>query len=76
MAETRAKARALRFSSLYIGILAATELYPAADLYPCCFSSLYIGILAATGMLSAGIGGPITFQFPLHRDPRCNEVTK
>ncbi len=36
------------------------------------FSSLYIGILAATGTLFLGVPGLIGFQFPLHRDPRCN----
>ena len=88
----------LRFSSLYIGILAATvektgcfcffhvsvpftsgsslqQIYSYCDTVKAieeCFSSLYIGILAATryGRLVAAPGR--LFQFPLHRDPRCN----
>ena len=35
------------------------------------FSSLYIGILAATTMQVAHDWNK-SFQFPLHRDPRCN----
>ena len=38
-----------RFSSLYIGILAATHFLSAPCLNATSFSSLYIGILAATG---------------------------
>ncbi len=37
-----------------------------------CFSSLYIGILAATTKLVHDIIEWVAFQFPLHRDPRCN----
>jgi len=85
------------FSSLYIGILAATEarLNRSSNRRDC-FSSLYIGILAATcffcprryaipnvsvpftsGSSLQRVSGfparaPIAFQFPLHRDPRCN----
>jgi len=62
----------LSFSSLYIGILAATRIgtLPHRAVYR--FSSLYIGILAATE--NTGVAGNryLTFQFPLHRDPRCN----
>jgi len=35
------------------------------------FSSLYIGILAATPVPVATLA-ILPFQFPLHRDPRCN----
>ena len=38
----------LCFSSLYIGILAATTPLPGSNCASSCFSSLYIGILAAT----------------------------
>ena len=38
-----------------------------------CFSSLYIGILAATVVVWVVGDATIKFQFPLHRDPRCNE---
>ncbi len=40
------------------------------------FSSLYIGILAATpnGRIISKVAE--TFQFPLHRDPRCNVFAK
>ena len=89
-------AAVLCFSSLYIGILAATIYFPTLCMSYCCFSSLYIGILAATfhfhrqgrgwycfsslyiGILAAtlatapGSDPPCPFQFPLHRDPRCN----
>ena len=108
------------FSSLYIGILAATESAFLAQFEHRCFSSLYIGILAATtpmwysrlpkfvsvpftsgsslqqGFLNKNnksfrVSVPFTsgsslqpmtsapvrvmwlFQFPLHRDPRCNK---
>ena len=37
------------------------------------FSSLYIGILAATEDFWGNLRWWIEFQFPLHRDPRCNE---
>ena len=36
------------------------------------FSSLYIGILAATFRLLTSTRLFSSFQFPLHRDPRCN----
>ena len=36
------------------------------------FSSLYIGILAATLRLRPLLRSRLLFQFPLHRDPRCN----
>jgi len=36
------------------------------------FSSLYIGILAATGTGVRYHNNAPKFQFPLHRDPRCN----
>jgi len=36
------------------------------------FSSLYIGILAATFVPDIFAQYQWTFQFPLHRDPRCN----
>ena len=39
------------------------------------FSSLYIGILAATFVFPVMLNIlPSKFQFPLHRDPRCNEL--
>ena len=62
----------LSFSSLYIGILAATARCYQEVMRVRRFSSLYIGILAATNR--PGMPGVIqvTFQFPLHRDPRCN----
>ena len=64
------------FSSLYIGILAATRTDGA---WICsrmsCFSSLYIGILAAT-KIQAGKVETRKFQFPLHRDPRCNKFLR
>ena len=63
---------ASRFSSLYIGILAATLLASAQLIAPFSFSSLYIGILAATACQSPNLSLVIEFQFPLHRDPRCN----
>ena len=61
-----------RFSSLYIGILAATSAgsYLLRDIPG--FSSLYIGILAATGGAVSYTHLYLKFQFPLHRDPRCN----
>jgi len=86
----------LRFSSLYIGILAATIRNADKNYYVFSFSSLYIGILAATGLtyilrntrrlvsvpFTSGSSlqrgtmfeerARIMFQFPLHRDPRCN----
>ena len=119
--KRRVRSVHIRFSSLYIGILAAT-LY-VTTLSPMKakrFSSLYIGILAATGhSLGRGVmervsvpftsgsslqlilphfseapdtvsvpftsgsslqlsgiqqrrASLFTFQFPLHRDPRCN----
>ena len=37
------------------------------------FSSLYIGILAATCIAGDYVIKGIKFQFPLHRDPRCND---
>jgi len=66
------------FSSLYIGILAATGAWAISRSGPVRFSSLYIGILAATFMNSLAARGQRSFQFPLHRDPRCNwkRVTK
>jgi len=111
------------FSSLYIGILAATRprhrqafghivsvpFTSGSSLQRRCrnrgrewggsFSSLYIGILAATlphGMGTVGrkVSVPFTsgsslqresnknnrfvlrFQFPLHRDPRCNSLSQ
>jgi len=61
-----------RFSSLYIGILAATKTEKGEDPRKRRFSSLYIGILAATRTkIRFGIKF-FEFQFPLHRDPRCN----
>ena len=88
------------FSSLYIGILAATrlllvvalaywvsvpftsgsslqQLYKTKEFrrLPQCFSSLYIGILAATPPAGDSAWFVIAFQFPLHRDPRCNSGT-
>jgi len=39
------------------------------------FSSLYIGILAATVLFGIKYDITIAFQFPLHRDPRCNGET-
>ena len=62
------------FSSLYIGILAATPYILLLRTHPlrARFSSLYIGILAATlGVLFVSPCQHM-FQFPLHRDPRCN----
>jgi len=38
------------------------------------FSSLYIGILAATDQTYVLPDWAPMFQFPLHRDPRCNTV--
>ena len=85
------------FSSLYIGILAATVLSrkhlrplwvsvpftSGSSLQPAGaqakaeaaagFSSLYIGILAATEKALNLALNKIQFQFPLHRDPRCNK---
>ena len=83
------------FSSLYIGILAATLQNFTAAGNTFSFSSLYIGILAATktikdevteyivsvpftsgSSLQPSVAVPhhsvLQFQFPLHRDPRCN----
>jgi len=88
--------RVSSFSSLYIGILAATRKIGSStipdmvsvpftsgsslQLKFClipgilaeCFSSLYIGILAATHTFQSGECEGFLFQFPLHRDPRCN----
>ena len=70
--DSRAKRRS-SFSSLYIGILAATvkHLGPR-EKGGKCFSSLYIGILAATYSSPYITIYKRRFQFPLHRDPRCN----
>ena len=38
------------------------------------FSSLYIGILAATPSIRPTPPAVVSFQFPLHRDPRCNNL--
>ena len=38
------------------------------------FSSLYIGILAATSFERQTSSTISEFQFPLHRDPRCNSA--
>ena len=38
------------------------------------FSSLYIGILAATERVGLKFEQMYKFQFPLHRDPRCNSL--
>ena len=86
------------FSSLYIGILAATvhmnvDFFPLSvsvpftsgsslqlRRHPRCnqpnhgFSSLYIGILAATNRRKLDGHYETEFQFPLHRDPRCNHL--
>jgi len=110
----------VRFSSLYIGILAATQIRISRQYFAIRFSSLYIGILAATleesglycrspvsvpftsgsslqptspgaKLITSLVSVPFTsgsslqlapvdrhpplllaFQFPLHRDPRCN----
>jgi len=40
------------------------------------FSSLYIGILAATDIPTYHPDDYYMFQFPLHRDPRCNEIRR
>ena len=61
------------FSSLYIGILAATCACNMAFICHKSFSSLYIGILAATDIRAVQILWRRAFQFPLHRDPRCNK---
>jgi len=61
-----------RFSSLYIGILAATIMDLEYQIMRLRFSSLYIGILAATETCFVVNRCLDTFQFPLHRDPRCN----
>jgi len=92
----KAKCEVFGFSSLYIGILAATFLHEFNLPQESRFSSLYIGILAATVFFSEIswpliVSVPFTsgsslqlfqgdifpavdfqFQFPLHRDPRCN----
>ena len=60
------------FSSLYIGILAATRGILAVLRLLFRFSSLYIGILAATRRDFTKRYFGLLFQFPLHRDPRCN----
>jgi len=60
------------FSSLYIGILAATCKGYMPWNTNTSFSSLYIGILAATELQPSTITPVFSFQFPLHRDPRCN----
>ena len=94
--DLSADAEVVGFSSLYIGILAATGMSYSLHQALYCFSSLYIGILAATpqsnseGFFIARVSVPFTsgsslqrkvaliidevqmFQFPLHRDPRCN----
>ena len=85
------------FSSLYIGILAATCKGYMPWNTNTSFSSLYIGILAATArdchaVRYSDVSVPFTsgsslqpqlrqgrclhdqFQFPLHRDPRCNHL--
>ncbi len=60
------------FSSLYIGILAATKNLCDMRDRVARFSSLYIGILAATLLNKKEVIVLMRFQFPLHRDPRCN----
>ena len=60
------------FSSLYIGILAATFAGLRITAGVVGFSSLYIGILAATDSPQCKLKKVPQFQFPLHRDPRCN----
>jgi len=50
------------FSSLYIGILAATLCDRCAPLHERRFSSLYIGILAATGISPATMASYICFS--------------
>ena len=61
------------FSSLYIGILAATKNLCDMRDRVARFSSLYIGILAATLLNKKEVIVLMRFQFPLHRDPRCNQ---
>ena len=53
-----------RFSSLYIGILAATILEKIPSLDDICFSSLYIGILAATTHKLSPVGLCIFVSVP------------
>jgi len=48
------------------------SMYQLSISKPCSFSSLYIGILAATSKYLNQVTRKETFQFPLHRDPRCN----
>jgi len=52
------------FSSLYIGILAATNINPQSKVKESkvSFSSLYIGILAATRKIVAGARGLCSFS--------------
>ena len=64
------------FSSLYIGTLPATDSKDAQRYRLYCFSSLYIGTLPATLLLYHLRTSEGLFQFPLHRDPSCNEGEK
>jgi len=68
-----------RFSSLYIGILAATSQTQWTSSSALCFSSLYIGILAATQCQWAewrdrlAVSVPFTSGSSLQRRPRLNK---
>jgi len=61
------------FSSLFIGIVAATSVIvgPSVGDY-CSFSSLFIGIVAATKGGETWITLLRWFQFPIHWDCGCN----
>ena len=64
------------FSSLYIGILAATGIRRRARLFRHVVS---VPFTSGSSLQPTRPIGPVRsvnmFQFPLHRDPRCNEFT-
>ena len=64
------------FSSLFIGIVAATTGSQTSQIdCPTRFSSLFIGIVAATmSMLEMNQRENATFQFPIHWDCGCNTI--
>ena len=61
------------FSSLYIGILAATKRTPVGQYEPSRFQfPLHRDPRCNVLQYFENIDDKVKFQFPLHRDPRCN----
>jgi len=72
-AEIYAYHDTLRFSSLYIGILAATEHFHAQCHYP----EVSVPFTSGSSLQQSSYHKRVIlelFQFPLHRDPRCNLI--